>query len=242
MSLASEALLAITGIYPKDPVSPDDAAAARRIPVEWQKRVAEFFEGKTQRPPMPRYPDYLKTWDLLNEDRDDAQLIVAIEDATIAAEYAGSIGSARAYVREQWRPLFQDIPTGRRVLEPSLSETQRAGAIFVFVDAPEAIFSEMLAGTIAADQVDAMKENYPALYDMLTVMCRSEIERRLARKQSYEVPWTQERVLRILLQLPLGQPIKPLEQGEKQAAPPKIDVEVGKSKDLPTKAQQISAQ
>lgn len=237
MSLPAESLLAVTGAFPTDPVSTSDAAAAVALPREWSRRVAEFLDAARSKPPKHRTPSYLKTWEALTTTPDDGALIVAIESEDVASNYLLGLQAARAYLRSQWRPLFQDTPTGRELLPPALSEQQRAAAIYVIADDPSTILDEMQAGTLGADQVDAFEAVYPALSDMLNRLIGAEIQKRVARKKSYKVPWRCERVMRVLWGMPMGQPMAQLPEQPK--APPKFTINVKKTDRMQTRSQEF---
>lgn len=61
--LAIECLVAVTGLYPPDPVSSVDVEAARRIPKETAEAVRKFFDlSKAGQPEKAPAISYLGTW------------------------------------------------------------------------------------------------------------------------------------------------------------------------------------
>lgn len=223
MPLATEALVAVTGVLNPRPVTRTDGKEAARLPLEWRREVRDWFDQqrahKFRQAPQP---DHERTLDNLTRGIDLeklAELHAALEPEA-AAEYAAQLSNAREYVRERWPALALDTPTGPVILPPSLTEMGEACDVLAVIENPSRVLSELRYGTLSFSQVDAMAAVYPALTEMLRAMVQEEILRRRSRQRTWEMPWWQEQLWRILLQMPPDVPIAEVKQPPARAASP----------------------
>jgi hypothetical protein len=239
--LAAEALLAVSGLWPKEPLSPEQERAARALPRQWQERVAAFMEQK--RPSRARATpqiSYLKTWDKLVAQHQDELVIAGLVDEALAAAYLAKLRTARTYLQGLWRPLSQQTLVGPRLLPPSRSEQDRAADLHGLLAAPGTILDELASYTLQEDHVAALEAVYPELAAMLDAFVDGELIKGRARRQSYEVPWPQEKMLRLFRGLPYGQPIEALPRTEPEA--PKVELHIKRAEEMRTRGQTLAGQ
>lgn len=166
--------------------------------------------------------DYLATWAKLTKAPDEARLLAGIDGPSLAAAYRARVLFARQFLQATWRPLTQQTLVGPVLLEPSLSETQRCSAVYGLVDDPARLFSEMGATTLEPAQCDAFRTVYPELFAMVVALVDAELIKRRAAKKSYQVPYRQERVLRLLYGLADDTAVAALP--EREPPPPQVKV------------------
>jgi hypothetical protein len=239
MTLAAEALVAVSGIFPERPIGPSDGMAARQLPNEWRAQVKAFFDQARPRKfrLYPR-PAHEKTLTRLTTGVDLPMLTRKLADPDLVTEYGVTLNNAREYVRARWPSLSMDTFTGPRLLEPGWTAMAEAWAVLAVVDDPSRILVEMLCGTIAGEQVAAVKTAYPALWKMLLAQIDERKNLELGRKKSWTVSWPKERILRILLGLPPDVSIAQAPQAPARAAAARINIDFSSAQ---TRAQRIEA-
>lgn len=226
MSLTAEALVAVTGIFPEAPLGPGDGLAARQLPGEWKEQIRIFFHQERPRKfrLYPR-PAHEATLDRLLAAPDLGRLTSKLADPELVTEYGVVLNNAREFVRQSWPSLSMDTFTGPRLLEPGWTAMAAVWAVLAVVDKPSRILTEVLSGTVLAEQVQAVKAVYPELWKVLLAVIEERKQAELARKKSWTVAWPKERVLRILLELPPDVSIKQAPQSPARAASGKISID-----------------
>lgn len=241
VQLAAELLLAVSGPFPTGPLSPADADAAQALAKEWATRVKAWLapDAKRVKPGRTVQVNYLATWNRLNQRHADDQVILGIDSTEIAQAYLGKLRGAREYLRAQWRPLALDTVAGRKILVPGLSETQRASAVYAAVAGRTTVLDGLISGGLEAQQAEAFRACFPMVFEMARALAREAIFKQVTRRKGYEVPYHAEQSLRVLLGLPMGQPIQALNQPPKAPAAPKLDLTI-KAVPKPTRAGELS--
>lgn len=240
MSIAAEALVAASGIFPDEPLGPQDGLAARALEGEWRSQIKTFFErSKPYRFRLYPRPAHEATLDKLTTAPDGVMLTSKLTDPDLAADYLTVLSNAREYVRERWPSLSMETFTGPRLLEPGWTAMAAAWAVLAVVDDPSRLLVEILSATVQTDQVAAVKTVFPNLYQMLLAIIDDRKQIELAKKKSWTVPWAKERVIRILYQLPPDVSISEAPQPPaKSAATTRVRFDFGSSQ---TRAQRIAA-
>lgn len=243
-SVAAERLVAVTGLFPARTLGVAQADAAEALPRAWARRVRDFLDAaRPTRFRWPASPPHEATLDRLVTGiapEESSRLIRKAGDADIAQAYLSQLSNAREYVRSIWPALSLDTPTGPRLLEPGPDTMGRAASVYHVVDRPERVLDELCYHTLLPDQVVAFKTVYPRLYDLLRGLVQQGIDRRAAHRKSYTVPWAQERVLRVFLQLPSGSPIARVTQAPARMTAPSAPLNLDFSGQQ-TKAQRLDA-
>jgi hypothetical protein len=240
VALASEALLAVSGLFPKKITRTVTGTAAEALPREWARDVKAFFDQEKPEKfrKVPR-PDHEGTLDRLIAGisaEEQERLTKGLSDEA-GLDYLAALNNAREYVQSQWPALYLDTPTGPQLLEPGPTAMMEASTMYATIDDPHRVVVDMLSGALTTAQVNAFKQVYPGLFDVLRSLVRAEIDRRLARRKSYRVPWRQERVLRVFLGLGPDMTLKHVEPKAPQMSSP--DVKIDWAKSTATRTQRI---
>jgi hypothetical protein len=236
VALASECLVAISGVFPARPLRAGDASEAKALPGRWRQAVADFFAAK--RPARAgRSPalSYLRIWRQLNGSQDDDSVAAKLAAPDVAQAYKDRLAGARDYLRGQWRPLRLRGFVGARLLDPAQSERERGADLFAVVDRPGRMLERLASGSVLEEEVEAFRAVYPELAAMLDSLVQVEIIRLRARRQSWEPTFWQEQALRALGGLPPDQPVAAIEANaggeEAPAEPPSIDVKMRRTRE-----------
>jgi hypothetical protein len=227
-ALSAEALVVQSGLFPKGPLGPKDAAAAERLPKDWSERVRAFFDrAKPLKVKRVRQVPYLSTWNRLATPHraDDADAITGVMNQEIADAYLAQLRRCREYLRAQWRPMRQVTLLRSKLLPPATSEQQRASALYVLVEDPTRVLDLLEQNCLMSTDVGTLEEVYPELAKMLDALVDAEIIARRTAKQSWDPLYWQEQGLRTLKGLPSGQPMTEIEP-QKAEAPPKVEIDI----------------
>jgi hypothetical protein len=206
-ALAGELLLAVSGLWPTNPLTPEDAEKARALPKAWAEELERLLSGgdKTKAPRSPKIR-YLATWKRLNDaEPDDADaLTVLVEDKQIASAYKKARDNAFDYLTEAMRPVMIDDLQQTRLLEPSVGQQLLANELVATAGDPGRVVYSLRAGLVAADSVDLVREVFPATDALIQRLIGLELHRQRTRRATYRVPWSAEVVLRAYLGEPIG--------------------------------------
>jgi hypothetical protein len=245
MSLAAEALLAVTGIFPDEPISPADARLAVAIPKTWRAEAIEWIDqGKSKRFRLPKAPKHAKIRESLVQGLDSdvvATVTSSVADASLIFDYQAALSNAREYLRAQWPMIQREVAAGPpKLVEPGRVEQGRAASLLAVVDEPDRVLEEMRMGTLTAAQADAFRACYPSLAEMLHAIIDEELRTRRVRDDDYELHSSKVRVYRHLIGLPQEAPFKFAETPPAQMAKPSISVAL-KPEKLMSKAQELQS-
>ncbi len=204
--LSVEALVAVTGIFPKEPVTTADSYKATLLPGEWRTSVKEFFDtDKARRFKKTRLPmSYAKVSDLLISPDDNPDWLgTNFYDSDVANQYVMTVGNARMYLGERWPKLIIQAYPLPIPVDPGKTFIAEMGMLFTTLNNPSCVLDEMLSHSLQPAQVDAFSTVYPALYNMLLDFIDERKELELAKVKSWTVPWSKERILRNLFKIPV---------------------------------------
>lgn len=219
--LSAEALLSVSGIFPKDPLTRQQGIEAEDVPREQAVLIGEFLDSKGfKKFRLPPRVDHEKTYNALVRGVDPVQIAAVtaeLQDGDLKREYEALLMNAREYLRARWPMLVVDVPLGQRFYTPGSTECARASALYAVVNNPRRILAEIAMGTIVAEQVEAFDTLFPDLSKLLRAQLGAELVSRATPRGPAEIPWRIESVLRIVLGLPPEAKIKPAE-----AAPPAV--------------------
>jgi hypothetical protein len=243
--LAAECLVAISGVFPTEPLTTANANAAEALPKEWQQAIREFFEAEkaSKALPSPKIR-YLALWKQLNRRQNDAAIIVDLGEPAVALAYTARLKVARDYLHSQWQPLqLYDITGRATLLDPAPSENERCADLFAVVNSPTRLLEQLRAGSVLDAEVEAVAQVFPELRAMLGAFVYGEMMRQRRERSSWEPAFWQEVAVRALLGLPYNEvtPVKPPEQTQGGAAtPPELDIQVNRKRaDFETKTQRL---
>lgn len=232
-SLASEAMVAVVGILPTEPITADDRLVAAKIPEKFRKKVHEFFHDEQAKVVRAPEVDMEETLELLTEPVDDLDKTLGeISDEEIGTEILNIISKGRQYVAARWPTVVLQQVTGPELMEVSPKEELAAFSLLRSVDEPMQILDEMCSRTLEPSQSEAFRAVYPLLAAMLDQIVWEEISS-LGKKR---VSWEREQVLRILWNIPPQQRVT-TPRGQ-SSPPPKSSA--GEPTKLETKAQRLT--
>lgn len=211
MNLESEALVAVSGLFPEKPVGPGFGNEARLLPGRWRSEVKRFFDAdKPERFRLPRRPYENSTMvELLTEMPDTIWLASRIADPMTVDGYLSVLNNAREYVRAQWPILKLNTFTGERIVEPGAVSVLKAYNAFDIANSPARILDEMMSGSVDIEHTACLRTVYPNLFEMLLDMLDERKILEVARVKSYEIPWWKERVIRIIYNIPPEMSLEP---------------------------------
>lgn len=210
MALAAEALLAVTGLFPTDPLGPAEGRDAKALPKQWKAAIDAFLDAATPTKfDMPPHVDWEKTWAKLSAGIDQEQIATvtaSLVDDAIDQDFKVTLSNAWEYVRSRW-PVYQMDTVSKRaptLLPPGRVELGKAETLLATLDDPSRIVDEMRSHTLTYDQAAALKGVYPALYDMLKAILDEALDRREGAKKDFTVGHAKETVIRKLWGVPPG--------------------------------------
>lgn len=239
-ALAAEAILAVTGIFVDDAITPEQGKKAEGLAARWRAEVAAFLDQKSPKAfKLPKARDHEKVLDRLIEGHDDAKRQLLVRDLTdpdVAVAYLDALGKAVAELRERWPGFTIDSPIGERYVVPGVVERGRARSFLAVIESPDRVLAEMRAGTLTTAQADLFKDVFPRLHQMLAAILGEEINAR-KRDKKYRVVWDKERVLRTLFGMKPALSLTRAEQKPEKGTP-KIRVDFSR---LRTRAQTLEA-
>lgn len=242
IELAAECLVAVTGLYPSKPVSDGEAREAMRLPKDTADAVAAFMDGKGPRRSGTAHIDYLKAWKRLNSKVLDVTIASEIEDQRVADAYLAKLREARAYLKDQWRPVQVLGLLGNELMQAPLSEMQRCSDLWAIVNDPRTLHSRMSVGCIMAEEIAALRAVFPEFVAMVDTMLDAQMFQRRKARKSYEVPYRQEVAIRMFRGMPTGAPMEVINPDAQapQAQPPQIKIGVNSDKtDKMTRADRV---
>lgn len=241
LKIAAEALVGVTGVFPQDgPVTREQGRRAERVAKEWRAAVDAWLDQKEPADfKWVKPPDHEKTLEDLTSgitaDR-GAELVSLLVVPELADAYLQHLSDAREYLRALWPAFELDTPRGPRLVVPGKIERGRVASLLAVVDDPERVLDEMRMGTLTYPQADAFRRVYPRLHEMLVAMIREALA---LKPKAYVMPWWQERVYRVLLDLKPSMSLSRVEQPPPRAANPNISVDT-KAEKLQTRAQVLA--
>lgn len=245
MSLTAEALLAVVGIFPDEPISPSDAKLAIAIPRTWRAEVLEWIDQeKPQKFKLPKAPNHAKIREALVQGIDadvSATVLSSIADDALVFDFQATWSNAREYLRSEWPMIQRQVAAGPpKLVEPGRVEQGRAASLLFVVDDPSRVVEELRMGTLTAAQAKAFRTCHPALFEMLHAIIDEELRLRRARKDAYELHSSKVRVYRNLIGLPPEAPFEFAENEPPKMAQPSISVRF-KPERIQTRAQELAS-
>jgi len=204
-ALAGELLLAVSGIWPSEPLTPRQAAEAMALPKAWAEEIRKLLSGaqKTQPPSSPQVR-FLATWKKLNADDGADELVVLVEDKKIADAYKAARDRVIDYLTGPLRPVMVEDLQQRRLLEPSVGQQLLANEVVATANDPGRVVYSLRAGLVAADSLELVRAAYPEIDLLIRRTIGIELQAQRTRRAGYRVPWSAELVLRGYLGEPTG--------------------------------------
>jgi hypothetical protein len=211
MSLLSDSLRAVVGLFPKE-ITPADHEAAAKLPERWTARLKHWL-GAPQDPWKYREPpaDMEKIFQRCAEPMDpldNAELLKGLgdDDADLVANFVPDIALTRKYIVDSWPAQKLMTLKGPELLELASDEAGDMEAVYAVLNDPAVLLQELDSWTLEAQQATAFRTCYPDLYEWLGETLQKLISERAALHKSWEPLWEQETQVATLKGLPPEEP------------------------------------
>ncbi len=200
MSLRSDCLLAVTGIFPTV-ITPRQHVASLAIEQAWQKRLTRWINGEQQ--PFTYVPpkDLEVIWNQLALEPDQIQVSAWLEGVghevpEEQADFYTGLRHARSYLVDAWPKFHLMTQAGPKILPLSHDDAHEVWSLIQVLDDPDRMLEEMEARTLTPTQAVAFSEVYPDLYAYANEVLATAISTRLAKDPMWAPGWEWEAVLR----------------------------------------------
>jgi hypothetical protein len=215
MSVQSDSLLVVTGLFPKA-ISPQEHAASEAIPTTFAKRAArwvkneELAEFKFVEPPKDFDKLFAKVAEPLTELEVEAWAMgLDPDDLTLQLEFQSSLVGAREYLKNAWPAFNVEGAAGPKLLPLSFDDAAEVWSLFQVLNDPERVLDEMDSRTLTATQALAFRECLPDLYKLVDEAIVAELIEKRAKDDDYSLGWERESVLNTLRGEPPEEPYVP---------------------------------
>lgn len=202
--LTAEAIVAVTGIFPTKPITPDDAEKARELPKKLAAGVERFcrFGDFASFKMPPGLGDLEECFQKLNPLTEEETAIATTGWANpeLISAWSFTVNAARSYLKEHFPVIIRETPTGPEWCPPPTSEKGRLTSTYAVVNAPTWLLDDMNRGAMTPEQVHAVKAVYPQIFQRL--LGSFDIALREAGAKSKHCPWKHEMQLRVLFEKP----------------------------------------
>lgn len=209
MSIASDNLLAVTGIFPGE-ITPREHSASTAVQERWTRRLTHWVRTPEAKP--FKFAEPKKNLDAVFlvlakpiSEQDVAGYLdgIGVDDSLeLGAEYYAAMVRARDYVVNAWPKFSLEGPAGLRILPLSHDDKAEVWSIIQVLDDPDRVLDEMDSQTLTDTQALAFRECYPDLYALADTIITSEIIERRAKNEDWELGVAREAMLNTLRGLP----------------------------------------
>lgn len=212
MSLRSDSLLAVTGLFPKA-ITPDEHAAAESVAPTFQRRMRAWVKAAEPKPfdYQPPKKDLEGLFAALATTPDQLTVQAWLEglgvsDIELVADYWKGLQTARQLVVDAW-PKFTIEASGTQILPLSADDAAEVWSLIQVLDDPERVLDELDSFTLTETQARVFREAYPDLYAAADAEAKATIMEQRARKPSWGLTWDREGVLNTFRGKPPEQPL-----------------------------------
>lgn len=233
MSLASDALLATTGLLPKA-VTPKEISASAAVLDTWTRRMRQFVRKDEQaafeyRPPVDLEKLFSKLVAPLDEI-DVAPWLASFGDDLVAgAEYVESLRRARKYLVDAWPAVHYETQAGQKILPLSPDDEHEVWSLFQVLDDPDRLIAEMEQQTLTVTQAAAFRDCYPDLYQFADQALNDAMAELVAKDMDWAPSLEKEAVIRVFRGLPPEEEMVPPPPPPQPQAELKIEVDRDKT-------------
>lgn len=229
MSIESDSLLAVTGIFPET-ITEKDRTASAAIAERFRTRVRSWVGSEKQGDFVYKEPpkDLDKTFDELAIPPDRAKVEawvdgLGLDDPMLIADYYLSLTRARDAVVAAWPKLFLNGPSGPKVLPLSADDKEEVWTLIQVADDPEKILDELDAWTLTPTMATMFRTCYPDLYAAANSAANQAISEKRAKNEDFDLGPEKDAVLRTIRGMPPEEPFVPPPTAPQQ--PPKIELQ-----------------
>lgn len=222
MSLRSDCLLAVTGIFP-DEITPKEHGAAMDVLPRWERKLRAWVIGDQGAFEYKEPPDLEKLFMLLavpipQATLDDWVHGLGAGDAELVVDYAlpgKGVQRARDYVVNAWPKFSIAGPAGPEILPLSTDDAHEMWSLIQVLDDPDRVLEEMESLTLTDSQALAFLTCYPDLHGWALGILQDELSNRRAKGKGFDLGSEKEAMLETLKGLPPEPPMP-------QPAPPPV--------------------
>jgi hypothetical protein len=214
-SLASETLVAMTGIFPtRGPNELEIRGSGQNYLARVRRRIAAFL-ASTKIEPMrwTRPPSQKHLWAELVKQTKLEELDDWFDgwqgDPAVHVEYFAVVAKARDFIKNAW-PIYPDNSLGLHTFELAPDEYGDVWHLCRTLNYPETIFDDLDSMLLLPEQVKAIAAIYPALYAEICKLTMALLQPYAGIDgaiQSKTLPGEREEQIRTLLQVPNDGPI-----------------------------------
>lgn len=207
-----ELLLASTGLtvaLRPGPVRINQQTLRRANPVAAEKaiqsRLLKWLRGQEYERPDPPEFDYDEICDLLPQmliESRNVENVGGFQTQELADAYAATLGQAVGYVLREIPDKTQPEVIGGQRLRAAdhlIAEFRRK---YLVIERPLVVLDNLAAGWLLDDEVDALAEVYPAIYDAVRKSVLGAMVTVATEKKNWRLPFAKDLQLGILLQQP----------------------------------------
>jgi len=229
MSLRSDALLAVTGLFPKA-ISPKEHIASHGVAETFTQRLRSWVTAGQKPFKYVAPPDLDKIWTALATPPSRLEVAnwiegIGVEDPELQADFWAGLTRARQHVIDAWPKFHIDGPAGPQILPLSYDDAHEVWSILQVLDDAERILDEMDAWTLTPSQALAFRTGFPDLYaHASSVLGRAMAEQR-AKNIDWALSWEAEAVFNTLHGDPPEDMPPPPPPPQPEARPIKLNLE-----------------
>lgn len=200
-ALDGEALAAVSGLFPKGPITREQGAEAEALLSkvgEAAKKFSKFGEFGAFK--MRKRPDFEEVWTKL-QPLTEAETEIAtagLADPDLIDAWGNAVNAARATARAVWPVQIRDTPTGPDWVDPGRLEGGRAADVLAALNDPLSMLDDLQRGSLTPPQVEAVEAAYPELMNRIREIYSNELKQRDGKR----CPWAHEVQLRVLFGAP----------------------------------------
>lgn len=207
MSLESDNLLAMTGLFPRE-ITPHHVAAAESVPGTFERRIRHFLGAEQQ--PFEYKPGPEKIERLLDKlvaplkagEVDAWFAAIGTDNPELLADFTKSLTRARAYLAAVWPRVNVDLGPGPELLPLAADDAAEVASLYHVLDEPTFLLDQMDSWTLTPTQALAFRTVYPDLYDSAAKALETALRDRTARHKAWRPTWQQLAVIRTLKGMP----------------------------------------
>lgn len=238
-----ECLVAVTGLYPSEPVSSGDVKEAQKIPKETASIVRAFFDSDEPTKVEKAAPvSYLATWRRFHQRQNDAKISILIAEPEVRSAYVAKLNEVRSYLKGQWRPTAIKTILGQKLLPPSISEEARCRDLYAMGNDVRRIVRRLTSSLMMSEEIALVRAVFPEFYAMVGLYIDAEMHRRSSLRKSWEVPYRQEVAIRAFVgdSDVSAETINAESLPPEQAAPPEFEIATKRNRtDALTRADRV---
>jgi hypothetical protein len=215
MSLLSDCLRAVTGMFPRG-LDAADIQKAHELPALFERRLKAWLTAP-QEPflyhPPPKDMEELFTRLTAKPTSLESEAwmqVIGTDDPDTSVGFFEGIVRSRVYLvgdllTQQpgiWPTLSISTPAGPEPLPLSADDAGDMAAVYAVLNDPRRLLDEMDQGTLEPAQATAFRELFPDLYDHVGKTLQAAIAEQRAKHPSWGVSWQKDGILRVLKGMP----------------------------------------